>query len=145
MQEKDMRARALVKREYARDSHGRFQKGNPGGPGNPYAERVAELRSMILDAVTKENLRAVVKAMVKRAKGGDVVAARELFNRLVGKASVIRDTGLDDEEPEFRAADVVREYYEQQALEEARSGNVPKLMAPTAEDHSDPEPDPDGE
>ncbi len=68
-----------------RNANGRFAKGNPGGPGNPYARRVAQLRAMIADAVTDEDLLAIVGALVERAKEGDVVAARELFNRLVGR------------------------------------------------------------
>lgn len=30
---------------------GRFTTGNPGGPGNPYARRVAAMRTQLLDAV----------------------------------------------------------------------------------------------
>ena len=67
-----------------RDHRGRFAKGNPGGPGNPYGQQVARLRAVILEAVTDDDLRKIVAALVKRAKGGDVVAARELLNRLVG-------------------------------------------------------------
>ena len=68
-----------------RKANGRFAKGNPGGPGNPYARRVAQLRAVIADAVTDEDLLAIVGALVERAKKGDVAAARELFNRLVGR------------------------------------------------------------
>ena len=46
---------------------------------------MAELRSLILEAVTEDDLREIVKTLVERAKGGDVVAIRELLNRLVGK------------------------------------------------------------
>jgi len=67
------------------DSRGRFAQGNPGGPGNPYARRVARLRVVLLDAVTDEDLDAIVTALVDRAKSGDVSAAREILNRLVGK------------------------------------------------------------
>src|SRR5207248_10793741 len=35
-----------------RDARGRFAPGNPGGPGNPFARRVAELRTALLDMVT---------------------------------------------------------------------------------------------
>lgn len=68
-----------------RQANGRFANGNPGGPGNPYARRVSQIRSMILEAVTDEDLREVVQTLVKRAKEGDVAAARELLNRLVGR------------------------------------------------------------
>ena len=49
------------------------------------------MRGMILDAVTEDDLRAVVAALVKQAKNGDVTAARELFNRLVGKPDACTD------------------------------------------------------
>lgn len=92
-----------------RDSRGRFTKGNPGGPGNPYGKRVAQIRSMILDTVSDKDLRSVVKSLVDKAKNGDVVAARELLNRMVGKAGV-----LPEAEPEregktgFNMSDVIR-------------------------------------
>lgn len=69
----------------ARDEGGRFANGNPGGPGNPYAQQVARIRSAILEAVSDDDLRAVVAALVEKARKGDVAAARELLNRLAGK------------------------------------------------------------
>lgn len=68
-----------------RSSNGQFGAGNPGGPGNPYARRVAALRTALMDAVTDDDIRAVAKALVKRAKAGEVPAIRELLDRLVGK------------------------------------------------------------
>jgi hypothetical protein len=35
--------------------------------------------------VTEDDLRAIVAALVKQAKAGDIAAARELLNRLIGK------------------------------------------------------------
>ena len=69
-----------------RDRAGRFAKGNPGGPGNPHARRAQELRTAFFAAVSDEDLRAVVLALVREAKGGDVAAARELLERCLGKA-----------------------------------------------------------
>jgi hypothetical protein len=68
-----------------RGSDGRFAPGNAGGPGNLYAARVGELRGALLDAVTPEDLRAVVRALVDAAKGGDVTAAKVLFERVLGR------------------------------------------------------------
>lgn len=67
-----------------RDENGRFIKGYKGGPGNPHAKRVAELRAAMFAAVTAEDLREVIVAMVGAAKGGDVPAAKELLQRLLG-------------------------------------------------------------
>ena len=68
-----------------RDAAGRFQPGNPGGPGNPFAKRVAELRSALLEAVGAEDVKHVVKALADKAKGGDVAAAKVLLDRLFGQ------------------------------------------------------------
>lgn len=68
-----------------RDASGRFVQGNAGGPGNPHAKRVGELRTALLDTVTPEDMQAVVKALVEAAKGGDVAAARVLFERTLGR------------------------------------------------------------
>ena len=68
-----------------RQSNGRFAKGNPGGPGNPYAQQVAELRSAMLKAISTEDIRRVVEALVAEAKDGNVSAAKELLDRCLGK------------------------------------------------------------
>ena len=68
-----------------RDGRGRFAKGNPGGPGNPLAQRVGQLRAAMLTAVTTEDVRAVAEKLVELAKDGNVPAIRELFERTLGK------------------------------------------------------------
>lgn len=45
---------------------------------------MARLRSALLHAVSPADLRDVVTALLASAKGGDVSAARELFQRLLG-------------------------------------------------------------
>lgn len=69
-----------------RTASGRFAKGNPGGPGNPHSRRVAALREALLESVTESDIRAVAKALVSKAKGGDIPAVRELLDRLLGKS-----------------------------------------------------------
>lgn len=69
----------------SRDSRGRFAKGNKGGPGNPFARRVGRLRSLLLDRVSDEDLEQIAHALVAKAKGGDVAAARLLFSYLLGR------------------------------------------------------------
>lgn len=75
-----------------RTPRGRFARGNPGGPGNPYARRVAWLRAALIDAVTNEDMRDVARVLVARAKDGDVGAIRELLDRTVGKPQPLMDT-----------------------------------------------------
>lgn len=68
-----------------RDAHGRFAKGNKGGPGNPYARQVANVRSLILEMVSEKDLRSIIKSLITSAQNGNIQAARELLNRLIGR------------------------------------------------------------
>lgn len=68
-----------------RKSNGQFAKGNKCGTGNPYARRVARLRSAMLDAVGENGLTDIVQGMVTAAKDGDVAAAKLLLSYLLGK------------------------------------------------------------
>lgn len=67
-----------------RDANGRFVKGNSGGPGNPFAARIGKLRSVLIDAVTEEDMRETIRAVVEAARGGDLAAAKLLFDRVLG-------------------------------------------------------------
>jgi hypothetical protein len=72
-----------------RDGRGRFATGNAGGPGNPHAQRVAELRSVLMRAVTEADMTAIIKAMIEKAKAGDAVAARLLLDRTLGPTEAV--------------------------------------------------------
>ena len=67
-----------------RGGNGRFAPGNKLAKGNPFARRVARLRSALLKAVSPADLREVVAALLRQAKAGDVPATRELLQRLLG-------------------------------------------------------------
>jgi hypothetical protein len=71
-----------------RDALGRFRPGNPGGPGNPIARKTAAIRKALFAAVKADDIRAMVRALVARARGGDVLACRELLNRLIGRPGI---------------------------------------------------------
>lgn len=87
-----------------RDESGRFVPGNRGGPGNPFARRVAALRRVMLDSVTETDLREVVAVLVQQAKSGDVAAARELLTRIVGKpVDAVDPDNLDVDELQLRS------------------------------------------
>src|SRR5262249_20282394 len=82
-----------------RGANGRFTAGNPGGPGNPFARRVAQLRSILMQAVKPEDLVAIVRKLVERAKAGDVAAAKLLLAYVLGKpAPAVNPDALDWEE-----------------------------------------------
>jgi len=68
-----------------RDESGRFTPGNTGGPGNPFAKRVARLRAELLRSVTLKDVREIVRTLVLQAKLGDLPAIKELLDRLLGK------------------------------------------------------------
>jgi hypothetical protein len=58
------------------DSRGRFTRHNQGGPGNPYARQTAALRQAMLDAMTGEDIHAMVRQLIQKACDGDVAAIR---------------------------------------------------------------------
>ena len=95
--------------ENGRAGNGRFTKGNAGGPGNPHGQRVAALRAALLDAVTEVDLRQVVAKLVKLAKGGDLAAVRELFDRLFGKSPAAVALDVTTEVPSIGTVEERRE------------------------------------
>lgn len=87
---------------YGRDANGRFTKSNPGGPGNPLAGRVAKLRAALLSAVTENDLRAIAKKLVAKAKTGSIPAIKELLDRTVGRMPI-----MDDDEDQDKPGTVI--------------------------------------
>ena len=82
-----------------RTAGGQFAVGNAGGPGNPHGRRVEQLRAGLLDAVTDDDLRAIVSKLVEMAKGGDLPAMKEVLDRTLGKppAAVTLDVSAHDD------------------------------------------------
>jgi len=72
-----------------RGEDGRFLPGNAGGPGNPYARKVAALRRSLINAVTYEDIEAIIHSQVEKAKHGDTVAAKFIVVRLLGRPQTI--------------------------------------------------------
>ncbi len=85
-----------------KDAKGRFTKGNKGGPGNPFARRVAELRKLLLETVTEDDLREAMRQLVTKAREGDVAAIKLLLQYTVGKpAQTVEPDRMDLEELEL--------------------------------------------
>jgi hypothetical protein len=80
-------ANAEPKPESERSPKGTFRNGNRGGPGNPYARRVAKLRQAMLEECREEDLRSITRVMIDRANQGDTAAARLVFQYVLGKPS----------------------------------------------------------
>lgn len=88
-----------------RDAAGRFAEGNLGGPGNPHAKEVARLRSAMLNAVTVDDLRAIVTKLVDQAKAGSVPAAKEILDRCLGRNQAMSDLSWWMDRMDRQAAD----------------------------------------
>jgi len=82
-----------------RGVNGRFAPGNPGGPGNPMAARVAEYRQQLLQCVQPGDVEAIYASMLFKAKQGDTAAAGLLLDRLLGKATHLVEVQSEAAQP----------------------------------------------
>lgn len=80
-----------------RDARGRFVKGNLGGPENPKARDVARLREVFRSAVPDSDIRALAKRLVAMGKRGNVFAAREVLDRVLGKSAIVLDQSAEND------------------------------------------------
>ena len=55
---------------------GRFAPGWKGGPGNPHAKQVGQLRSALMAAVKPKDMLAIAGRLVQMAKDGDDLVER---------------------------------------------------------------------
>jgi hypothetical protein len=82
-----------------RDAKGRFTKGNPGGPGNPFARQVAKLRSALVNRVTEADMERIAEDLIVKARLGNMAAIKLLFLYVLGKpAATVNPDTLDIEE-----------------------------------------------
>jgi hypothetical protein len=81
------------------DLRGRFTRNNKGGPGNPFARQTAALRQAMLDAMTGEDIHAMVRQLIQKAREGDVSAIRLALAYGIGKpAKTVDPDTLDVQE-----------------------------------------------
>src|SRR5207244_3383920 len=121
-----------------RDANGRFVKGNPGGPGNPFARKVAALRKALINFVTVDDMKHVAFILKEKAMSGDLAAIKLLFQYVVGKPTETVDPDRLDIE-EVKLQDEHYEVVEQPAMLAEMYAGIP-LGEPDAEDLED-EPD----
>lgn len=69
-----------------RQANGRFKTGCKPGPGSPVASRQQSLKAVFLKAVTKQDILDITAQLIQSAKEGSIPAAREVFDRVFGKA-----------------------------------------------------------
>ncbi len=87
-----------------RDGKGRFTKGNPGGPGNPFARQVARLRQVFLDRVDPDKLLALVDKLLEMALAGDLAALKLVLAYTLGRPA----PALDPDELDVQELDLFR-------------------------------------
>jgi hypothetical protein len=68
-----------------RNALGQFVSGCKPGPGNPHSAAVARNRAVLLEAVSVEELREVVRGLLEQALSGDIAAARLVLERCCGR------------------------------------------------------------
>jgi hypothetical protein len=83
-----------------RTERGTFQKGHKGGPGRKKGSR--NNASIMLDKIMADEGEAVVKAVLKQAKGGDMPAAKLILDRIAPPRKGAR---IQIELPEMEAPD----------------------------------------
>jgi hypothetical protein len=67
-----------------RDTKGRFAPGNKHGLGRPRNQRIDEMRTTMLCSVRHEDIIEVTRALVEKAKRGQIDAIRLLYDRVFG-------------------------------------------------------------
>ena len=70
----------------ATGTNGRFQAGNQAAVG--HSSRSQKIRHVMLEAISEDDVRAVVTKLVALAKAGNLGAAKLLLDRTLGKVSV---------------------------------------------------------
>lgn len=74
-----------------RDAKGRFTTGNTGGPGNPFGRRLAAMRQAVMNAVSADDIEALLKKLLEMAMGGDLAAAKLVLQYAVGKPKPVAE------------------------------------------------------
>jgi hypothetical protein len=111
-----------------RKPDGKFAKGNAGGPGNPNARRVGQIRQKLLAAVTDDALEQIMRTLVEQAKAGVGWAVALLLKYLIGPGP-LADTDdnprLPDDGDEPDALDLDMTFAELRELQAALAASSP--------------------
>jgi hypothetical protein len=112
---------AQARASNGRDARGRFAPGNVGGPGNPFARKVATLRTALIETVTEEDMRYIAEQLVVIARLGDLAAIKLLFQYVLGKPAA----AVDPDTLDLQELELYRRGPSPQALAELTSDRVP--------------------
>ncbi len=91
-----------------RDTGGRFAKGNPGGPGNPFYRKQAEFRRAVLELFTPEDVMSLLRVMLALGRNGDVAAAKVFLEYVVGKPHKAPDPDREEHHDWQLSAEALR-------------------------------------
>lgn len=81
-----------------READGKFVPGhNAPGPGNPRAATVGEYRKALNEAVSAEDVKEIARMLVRKAKAGDLEAAKVILERTCGKVAQSFDHTIEGE------------------------------------------------
>ena len=100
-----------------RNGSGQFTTGNQHGKGNPLFGKVATLRSEALKSVTPATVKGLIKALIERAKAGDIAAAKLILPYLIGQPATAKEI-----EAEIDAAPVTIDYMTDEELQAVAQG-----------------------
>jgi hypothetical protein len=67
-----------------RDEHGRFVKGNGGGPGRPSKKKEERFYEVTISSISLKDWREIIKKAKEQAKRGDSTARKFLADYLIG-------------------------------------------------------------
>ena len=76
----------MIETPSATGTNGRFQAGNQAAVG--HSSRSQKLRHVMLEAISEDDVRAVVSKLVALSREGNLGAAKLLLDRTIGKVSV---------------------------------------------------------
>jgi hypothetical protein len=108
-----------------RDAGGRFAAGNKAARGNPFARRVAALRTALLSVATPERVRQLAERLFRMAEGGDVAAAKLVLNYAIGRPAEVVD-------PDTLDADEISKLLQTPDVRTLLAGAMDRLPAATA-------------
>lgn len=79
-----------------KNKRGRFVKGNKAAVGRaekPADQKAHQLKQALINAISVSDIKVIARRLILKAKKGDVIAAREIFDRLWGRAKQEVDIG----------------------------------------------------
>lgn len=107
-----------------RAADGRFAAGNAGGPGNPHARHCARMLALLRVTISDEEMVAIIRALVDKARDGDVSAAKLIMSYKLGKpAPAPNPDEIDRDEWEHYQRDTIQLQDVQQVL-----GSLPSCV-----------------